>query len=461
MTNRFLGRSWRIKPRLFIMLLLLLALIFAGVFIAFNVFINSYIRSTMQTQLDALTKNTRPIDAMPGHMGDMPRPGIADQPKSPLGPRGDVISVNADYELLLRDDRYRSETQSELSDLVAALKEKEVDLASSEFVVLKTEHDTYYIATLADTASIGDYLVYYVSVGGLFYLVRTVNLSLIILFTLALLISFAIANKVAGSVSTPIEALTGFARDIGDNRYEPQSFQFQDVEFAELATAMNETAIKLGNYDQDQRAFFQNASHELRTPLQSIRSHAEGIEYGVMEPKASSQIIMDESDRLSALVEDLLYISRVDSITDPFPMETADIRNTLSRAADRLRTLAGQKQITFDFQFAETSVLATYNEKHMERALMNLLTNALRYANKTVILSCQNRDSGAVIEVKDDGPGVAAEDQPHIFERFYKGQRGKHGIGLSIVKTVVERHGGTVTYEDADGACFRMTLPTP
>lgn len=96
----------------------------------------------------------------------------------------------------------------------------------------------------------------------------------------------------------------------------------------------------------------------------------------------------------------------------------------------------------------------------MYRALVNLISNALRYARDTIILRCRQTSGHVEVSVIDDGEGVSPEDMPHIFERFYKGREGRHGIGLSIVKSVVELHGGEITVNCDQGTCFTIVFRT-
>lgn len=179
-----------------------------------------------------------------------------------------------------------------------------------------------------------------------------------------------------------------------------------------------------------------------------------------MEPEKSSATIIAETDRLSELVEDLLYISRVDSLSAHVEMEENDLRETLALCAEHLKPVAVQQGIRMVYQFDDEPVLCSYNEKHMYRAFLNLIANALRYARTTITLRCARAEGHIEVSVIDDGPGIPPEQLPHVFERFYKGIDGKHGIGLSIVKSVVELHGGEVSVQaDETGTCFTLLFP--
>ena len=104
-------------------------------------------------------------------------------------------------------------------------------------------------------------------------------------------------------------------------------------------------------------------------------------------------------------------------------------------------------------------MLLSVREQDAERMIGNLVSNAIRYAEKTVTLRCRNEENAVYLSVEDDGPGVAAEDLPHVFERMYKGKGGKHGIGLAIAEAAAKSCGGEITVRNAGGAVFEVRFP--
>ncbi len=356
MSNHFLGRKWHIKPRIFIMLLFLLALVFTSVFVSFNLFINNYILSNVQTQLDGLVKNFGMYDDKPPDKppGDFYMPDLSGQQKNRIGAWGEVIILGSNYEIKGYDERGGNEGIDELKQIVSSLKNQGINLSSARYVFVDTDEGAYYISSIEDGKRPGSFFVFYVSVAGINHLVDTVNLAMAVIVAAAMLICFLITNVIAGSITKPVKELSDFAEEMGRSNFKRRLFAFQDIEFDELGEAMNRSAEKLDAYDKDQRAFFQNVSHELRTPLQSIRCYAEGVEYGLMDPKKSGATIVSETDRLSELVEDLLYISRVDSITSHVEMQESDLRDTLSLCAENLRPMAEKKGLRFEYQFENT-----------------------------------------------------------------------------------------------------------
>ena len=274
-------------------------------------------------------------------------------------------------------------------------------------------------------------------------------------------VTFVFTYFLSDSITRPIEKLRKFALKIGNGDFTPNSFTFNEEELEDLNTALNNTAKQLGVYDSQQKAFFQNVSHELRTPLMSIKCYAEGIAFDLMDPKKASETILEETDKLSDLVTDLLYIAKIDNITTVYTTKKVDLTEIIRDSATRQQAMADKRQIQFAFNFAEESIPYECIGELISRAIDNLISNAIRYAASQIVFSCQRKGRYIEISVADDGTGLAAESIPHVFERFYKGPGGNNGIGLSIVKSIAEQHKGHVAAQNSisGGALFTLTLP--
>ncbi|MCL2531743.1 MAG: HAMP domain-containing histidine kinase [Oscillospiraceae bacterium] len=290
-------------------------------------------------------------------------------------------------------------------------------------------------------------------------LIGRVGLISIVLMGMMFLVATIVTYFLANSITRPIEKLGKFARQLGHGDFTPNDYAFAEEELEDLNTALNKSARQLGVYDSEQKAFFQNASHELRTPLMSIKCYAEGISFGIMEPKQASETILQETDNLADLVTDLLTIAKLDNITTTYTTSKTDLAQLIEEAAARQQAVATQRELRFVFELDE--IHYTCISELIARALDNLISNAVRYAKSEITLSCKQRGNAIEIRVADDGDGIEAQALPHVFERFFKGAGGNHGIGLSIVKSIVEQHSGHVTAENSSngGAIFTMTLP--
>lgn len=443
------GKKWSLRSRVFGMMCFLLAVVFILIFLSFNFFMNNYINFNVTSQLEVFTNHHKEYN-------DAVWPDLSKQPNNKVGVRAEAFVIDSEYNILHTYD----EAESQAAEIITGyFKEQNMELSGIYNMHIRTGDKVYYLSTVPDEKHENAYLVFYADVTTISEFSQTINTILVIIMVIAAALSFGIAAVIAYSVTKPVRLLSDFARKIGKGDFHSNDCYFRDKELDDLAGAMNKSATQLANYDSEQKTFFQNVSHELRTPLMAIKVNAEGIQYGLMEKEKSSGIIISEVDRLSELVEDLLYISRIDSITQHIEMQENDLRETLSLCAENQKSIADKNHIALIYDFAPMPVLLLYNERHMYRALYNLISNALQYAKSKVILSCKTESNKAVISIADDGSGISENDLPHIFERFYKGANGKHGIGLSIVKSVIDLHGGSVRVACTDMTTFIVELP--
>ena len=208
-----------------------------------------------------------------------------------------------------------------------------------------------------------------------------------------------------------------------------------------------------------QQTFFQNASHELKTPLMAIQGYAEGIQAGVMDAGGAAEVILEESDRMTELVEELLDISKIDMGRQQLALSEMDIRELLY---DSIRAVepAAAGGIAIVPDFPEEPVMVSCDDTRLRRAVTNILSNGVRYARSQLRLTCRADKRHVTIRIQDDGDGIAEEDLPHIFDRFYMGRSGKSGIGLALTKEIVHLHKGTIrAYNGDTGAVFEISIP--
>ena len=209
-----------------------------------------------------------------------------------------------------------------------------------------------------------------------------------------------------------------------------------------------------------QQTFFQNASHELKTPLMAIQGYAEGIQAGVMDTGSAAEVIRTESDRMTELVDELLDISKIDMGRQPLTLSETDIRELLYDSIRAVEPAAAAGGITIAPDFPEEPVMVSCDDTRLRRAVTNILSNGVRYARSELRLTCREDKRHVTIRIQDDGDGIAEEDLPHIFDRFYMGKSGKSGIGLALTKEIVHLHKGMIrAYNGDGGAVFEITLP--
>ena len=208
-----------------------------------------------------------------------------------------------------------------------------------------------------------------------------------------------------------------------------------------------------------QQTFFQNASHELKTPLMAIQGYAEGIQAGVMDTASAAEVILAESDRMTELVEELLDISKID-MGQQLALSEMDVRELLYDSIRAVEPTAAASGITITPDFPETPVMVSCDDTRLRRAVTNILSNGVRYARSELRLTCCADKRNVTIRIQDDGDGIATEDLPHIFDRFYMGKSGKSGIGLALTKEIIHLHKGTIrAYNGDGGAVFEISIP--
>ena len=209
-----------------------------------------------------------------------------------------------------------------------------------------------------------------------------------------------------------------------------------------------------------QQTFFQNASHELKTPLMAIQGYAEGIQAGVMDTGSAAEVILEESDRMTELVEELLDISKIDMGRQPLALSEMDVRELLYDSIRAVEPTAAAGGIAIVPDFPEEPVMVSCDDTRLRRAVTNILSNGVRYARSELRLTCRADKRHVTIRIQDDGNGIAEADLPHIFDRFYMGKNGKSGIGLALTKEIVHLHKGTIrAYNGETGAVFEISIP--
>jgi len=219
--------------------------------------------------------------------------------------------------------------------------------------------------------------------------------------------------------------------------------------------------------------FVANVSHELKTPLATIHSYVQTLSGGAVNDPEHNLDFLCKIDkhvlRLSALIDDILEISQLESKEDLAPFSKVNIIETAGRAVEAVAERCAKKKIILKKEFASADYFVLGLEDHIYRAILNLLENALTYTSEggSITIYCAKKEDKTVISVADTGIGIPAEHLPRIFERFYRvdqarsRQLGGTGLGLAIVKHVMHIHNGTVTVESEveKGSKFTLTFP--
>jgi two-component system phosphate regulon sensor histidine kinase PhoR len=226
---------------------------------------------------------------------------------------------------------------------------------------------------------------------------------------------------------------------------------------------------KLSNLKSD---FVANVSHELKTPLSLVRMFGELLYSGRVDNEAKRrqylQIIVHEAERLGSLIENVLDFAKVERGKAAYVFAQADVADVVHRATEACRVRAADEQIELDVAVEHELPPMSLDERAIEVAIINLVDNALKYASEGKRISVTALRSGAGVEfrVRDEGPGIAAEDRKRIFDRFVRGSQAAErrvrgsGIGLALVKHIAEAHGGKAWIEPGEsrGATFVFSV---
>lgn len=328
-----------------------------------------------------------------------------------------------------------------------------LDKNSSEPEHTKLDGTDYF--TLKKPYSQDINIIFYKNNQQLKDLIRIINFVLLGLLFLTGTVMAAVVIRLTNGLVLSIDKLCSFSNDIGNGIFKPKMLNLKETELSGLETNMNHMAKKLSEYDAEQKTFFQNVSHELKTPLMSIQGYAEGISAKLFKSQKvieAADIILEESDRLSDMVDNILCLSHLDS-KDRFENKTDfECTEVIENLLRQLKPVCGE--IKLNFHTDNKKFIITGNPEMFGKAVMSILTNAIRYADKSINISCSARIR--TIKISDDGPGIAEKDMPYIFQRFYKGLGGQSGIGLAIAETAIKSMNGTLSAKNKNGAVFTI-----
>ena len=288
------------------------------------------------------------------------------------------------------------------------------------------------------------------------------NMILLIVLLFTAVIATITAINTSSVITKPLTDLCAYAHTISERNFDARDFTGTSSEIEELAQSMTKMAKKLEAYDTSQKTFLQNASHELRTPLMSIHGYAEGIQLGILKDITSAtNIIIEESKRMTKLVENILFLSRLDTLMGFYQMQKLSLNQLIESIIIKVAGIALQQNKSIISNIPEEDIEIDGDEEKLSRAFINIIGNCLRYAEKNVTIQLEVMENKAVIFINDDGPGFDEEDLKNLFVRFYKGNKGQFGLGLPIAQSIIEKHHGKINAGNLpeSGASFIITLP--
>lgn len=311
-------------------------------------------------------------------------------------------------------------------------------------------------------------LTFYAMVTPVDATVSTLKVQLMIITGIMIILATILAAIISKHISRPIEQINKSAKTLAMGNYEVEFHGKGFLEIEELSDTLNTAAVELSKVEGQRRELMANISHDLRTPLALIYSYAEMMHDFPQEvTPEQSQIIMDETKRLTSLVNDVLDISNIETGTEKLKKLNYNLTASLQKTIDRIGNLVKNEGYQLDFQYDE-EIYIFADEVKITQALYNLLLNGITHCGSDKVVAVKQilEDNIVRIEVIDHGEGISDNNLPYIWNRYYKADK-KHkrpimgtGLGLSIVKKVIDMHYGEygVESELGKGSTFWFQL---
>jgi signal transduction histidine kinase len=273
-------------------------------------------------------------------------------------------------------------------------------------------------------------------------------------------------------VIAPLREISKAAKSFADGKFDVRVPVRGRDEVAELAETFNNMAESLNNYDGMRNTFMSNVSHDLRSPMTSIAGFIDGILDGVIPPEQHEyylRVVSNEVHRLSRLVSSLLDLSRIQAGDRKFTMTRFDVCETAKRILISFEQKIDAKHLEVEFELAEERIYVNADSDAVYQVIYNLCHNAVKFSSeggRLKIAISRLKGKKVLVEVYNDGQGIAKEDLQHVFDRFYKGDKSRGldksgaGLGLFISKTIIEAHGERIWVESEYGknCSFKFTL---
>lgn len=317
-------------------------------------------------------------------------------------------------------------------------------------------------------ASVGSY-------GSLYYMdndvdfLNEINKIIAILGIVMTIITIMIAILIANKISRPIEVVSNMANEMGKGGYKQKlEYESNISEIDKLISSINELAYKLDEQENLRKRLTTDVAHELRTPLTNIQTHIEAMIDGIWEPSNERlNSVNEEVIRLTHLVIELKNLAKFDSEKSKLELSEVDIPGIIKNTIYNNQGSALEKNINITSDIED---ITTYLDKEkITQVVLNLLSNAIRYTNEygNINIRAYRDNNDIKIHIKDDGIGIPNDKMNYIFERFYRidesrsKDTGGIGVGLTIVKSIVNLHGGSIYVNSVEGKGSEFVVVIP
>lgn len=290
-----------------------------------------------------------------------------------------------------------------------------------------------------------------------------------------LILAAILAYFVSRNLTKPISDITKAAQNFANGDYDSRTTAIGTDEIGNLGSTFNAMATSLATIEKNRRDFFSDVTHELKTPLAAIQALTESMLDGVIDSKEEQQrylsTIVKETTRMNHLINDLLDLARLESLSTDFKSERLFIKDFTESLQLKYSSLLEDKNLHFSFSYDENTSHIITDIRYFEQIFANLISNAIRYSFPDSMIKITFAQTSQCLQatVENSGHGIPEKDLSFIWDRFYRVEKsrsrenGGTGLGLSITKQLVERMGGTITVQSTinDKTIFKFTLPQP
>lgn len=294
------------------------------------------------------------------------------------------------------------------------------------------------------------------------------GLPLVLVVAISVGLALVVVQVLARGMTSPLREMAAAARSMSRGDYSKRVTASSRDEVGELARAFNSMAAELAEVDRMRRDLIANVSHELRTPIGALQAVLENLIDGVAAPDpATLRTMLDQVERLGALVAQLLDLSRLESGAIPLDVQPFDVKQLLDKAA--AEAMLHSPKVEMEVTVAPNGLQISADPERVRQVIANLLDNAVRHspAGGKVALRAAADTDRVRLEVTDEGPGIPADEASRVFERFYRSDSsrsthdGGSGLGLAIARWIVELHGGDIRAESGEPKGCRMVVDLP